>query len=81
VSTIEELLGRNSNGSSLETEVMTVGIRHADHVTTSTRKRWRQAAVSRLVFFFFRILFNVSSLFRLLKRNTNPKLHNDELYN
>jgi hypothetical protein len=32
VSTIEELLGRKSSGSDLETENTADGIRHADHV-------------------------------------------------
>jgi hypothetical protein len=32
VSTIEELLGRNSSGSGLKSENTVVGIRHADHV-------------------------------------------------
>jgi hypothetical protein len=39
VSTIEKLLGRNSSGSVLETENTAVGIRHADHVTPSIRKK------------------------------------------
>jgi hypothetical protein len=38
VNTIEELLGRNNNGSGLETENTAVGIRCADHATPSTRK-------------------------------------------
>jgi hypothetical protein len=38
MSTTEELLGRKSSGSGLETENTAVGIRHADHVATSTRK-------------------------------------------
>jgi hypothetical protein len=37
VSTIEELLGRKSSGSSLETENTAVEIRHADHVASSIR--------------------------------------------
>jgi hypothetical protein len=32
VSTIEELLGKNSSGSSLKNENTAVGIRYADHV-------------------------------------------------
>jgi hypothetical protein len=32
VSTTEEILGRKSSGSDLETENTAVGIRHADHV-------------------------------------------------
>jgi hypothetical protein len=36
MSTIEELLGRKSSGSGLETENMAVRIRHADHVTPSS---------------------------------------------
>jgi hypothetical protein len=39
VSTTEELLGRNSSGSGLESENMAVGIRHADHVEPSIRKK------------------------------------------
>jgi hypothetical protein len=35
VSTTEELLGRNSNGSSLKTENTAVGIRRADQATPS----------------------------------------------
>jgi hypothetical protein len=38
VSTVEELLGRKSSGSGLETENTAVGIRHADHVLPSIRK-------------------------------------------
>jgi hypothetical protein len=33
MSTTEELLERKSNGSGLETEIMAVGIRRADHAT------------------------------------------------
>jgi hypothetical protein len=33
VSTIEELLGRNSSGSGLETEITVAGIRRIDHTT------------------------------------------------
>jgi hypothetical protein len=40
VSKTEELLGRNSSGSGLETENTAVGIRHADHVAPSIRKSW-----------------------------------------
>jgi hypothetical protein len=40
VSTTEELLGRKSSGSCLETENTAVGIRHADHVAPSIRKIW-----------------------------------------
>jgi hypothetical protein len=32
---IEELLGRKSSGSGLETEITSVGIRYADHVAPS----------------------------------------------
>jgi hypothetical protein len=39
VSTIEKLLGRNSNGSGLENREYGVGIRHADHVAPSICKR------------------------------------------
>jgi hypothetical protein len=39
VSTTEELLGRNSSGSGLENRESTVGIRHADHVAPSIRKK------------------------------------------
>jgi hypothetical protein len=39
VSTIVELLGRKSSGSGLETENTAVGIRHADHVAPSIRKK------------------------------------------
>jgi hypothetical protein len=38
VSTFEELLGRKSSGSGLDTENTTVRICHADHVAPSTRK-------------------------------------------
>jgi hypothetical protein len=38
VSAIEELIGRNSKGSGLETDNTAVGIRHADHVALSVRK-------------------------------------------
>jgi hypothetical protein len=38
VSTVEELLGRKSSGSSLETENMAVGTRIADHVAPSISK-------------------------------------------
>jgi hypothetical protein len=53
VSTTEELLGRKSSGSCLQTENTAVGIRHADHVAPFIRKSWqslrRQAAVARSV--------------------------------
>jgi hypothetical protein len=39
MSTIEELIGRNSSGSSLETENMAEGIRCTDHDTV-VRKSW-----------------------------------------
>jgi hypothetical protein len=39
VSTTEEIFGRNSSGSGLEAENMAVGIRHADHVAPSIRKK------------------------------------------
>jgi hypothetical protein len=38
VSTIEELLGRKSSGSGLETENTAVGTRHSDHVAPSLPK-------------------------------------------
>jgi hypothetical protein len=38
VSTIEELLERQSSGSGLESR--DVGIRHADHVASSISKSW-----------------------------------------
>jgi hypothetical protein len=38
VSTIEELLERNSNGSGLENDNIAIGIPHADHVAPSVRK-------------------------------------------
>jgi hypothetical protein len=38
VGTTEELLGRKSSGSVLETENTDVGVRHADHVAPSIRK-------------------------------------------
>jgi hypothetical protein len=40
VSTIEELLERKSSSSGLESREYAVGIRHADHVAPSIRKRW-----------------------------------------
>jgi hypothetical protein len=40
VSTIEELLGRKSSGSCLEDRNYGLGIRHADYVAPSIRKRW-----------------------------------------
>jgi hypothetical protein len=40
VSITEELLGRNSSGSGIETENTAVGIRRADDLTHSIRKRW-----------------------------------------
>jgi hypothetical protein len=40
VSTIEELLGRDSSGSGLEVENTAVGIHYTDHVTPSIRKSW-----------------------------------------
>jgi hypothetical protein len=39
VSTTEELLERKSSGSGLESENTVVGIRHADHVVPSIRKK------------------------------------------
>jgi hypothetical protein len=55
VSTIEELLGRNSSGFGLETNNTAVGIRHSDHVAHSIHKCWhclrQQAAVIQLVWF------------------------------
>jgi hypothetical protein len=41
VSTAEELLGRKSSGSGLETENTVVGIRHADHVEPSILESWQ----------------------------------------
>jgi hypothetical protein len=38
MSTTEELLGRESSGSGVETENTAVRIRHADHVTPSIRR-------------------------------------------
>jgi hypothetical protein len=38
VSTIEELLGRNSSDFGRETENMAVGIRHTDHATLYPQK-------------------------------------------
>jgi hypothetical protein len=42
VSTTEELLGRKSKGSCLETEITAVGIRHADHLSPSICKSWHK---------------------------------------
>jgi hypothetical protein len=39
VSTTEELLGSKSRGSSLDIREYGLGIRHADHVTSSIRKK------------------------------------------
>jgi hypothetical protein len=39
VSTTEELLERKNSGSGLKNENTAVGIRHADHLTPSIRKR------------------------------------------
>jgi hypothetical protein len=39
VSATEELLGRNSSGSGLEIREYGLGIRHADHVAPSIRKK------------------------------------------
>jgi hypothetical protein len=53
VSTTEELLDRKVAAPVYKTENTTVGIRNADHVAPSIRKRWqllcRQAAVARSV--------------------------------
>jgi hypothetical protein len=53
VSTTEELIGRKSSGSGLESREYGRGIRHADHVAPSIRKNWqslrRQVAVARSV--------------------------------
>jgi hypothetical protein len=53
VSTTEELLDREVAASVYKTENTAVGIRHADHMSPSIRKRWqslrRQAAVARSV--------------------------------
>jgi hypothetical protein len=40
MSTTEELLNKKSSGSCLENREYGLGIRHADHVTTSIRKKW-----------------------------------------
>jgi hypothetical protein len=40
VSTIQELLGRKSSGSGLETENTAVGISHTDHMAPSISKDW-----------------------------------------
>jgi hypothetical protein len=40
VTRIEELLGRKSSGSGLQTEITSVEIRHADHVALSISKSW-----------------------------------------
>jgi hypothetical protein len=40
VNTIEELLGRKSSGSGLETENTSVEICYADHMASSIRKSW-----------------------------------------
>jgi hypothetical protein len=40
VSTTEELLGRKSSGSGLESQEYGVGIHCTDHVTSSIRKSW-----------------------------------------
>jgi hypothetical protein len=39
VSTTEELLGSNSSGSGIETENTALGIRHADHMAPSIRRK------------------------------------------
>jgi hypothetical protein len=39
VSATEELLGSNSSGSDLESREYVLGIRHADHVAPSIRKK------------------------------------------
>jgi hypothetical protein len=53
VSTAEQLLDRKVAAPVYKTENTAVGIRHADHVAPSIRKRWqslrRQAAVARSV--------------------------------
>jgi hypothetical protein len=53
VSTTEELLDRKVAAPVYKTENTAVGIRHADHIAPSIRKRWqllrRQAAVARSV--------------------------------
>jgi hypothetical protein len=53
VSTVEELLGRKSSCSDLETEDTDIGMCHADHVAPSILKCWHylhwQAAVSQSV--------------------------------
>jgi hypothetical protein len=43
VSTTEELLGRKSSGSGLESRDYILGMRHADHVAPSARKSWHPA--------------------------------------
>jgi hypothetical protein len=50
VSTTEELLGRESSGSGLETKNMAVGIRHSDHVAPSTSKVGINFVYKRLMF-------------------------------
>jgi hypothetical protein len=54
VGTTEELLDRKVADPVYKTENTAVGIRHADHVATSMRKRWQllggQAAVTRSVY-------------------------------
>jgi hypothetical protein len=40
MSTIEELLDRKVAAPVYKTEIMAVGIRHADHVAPSIRKSW-----------------------------------------
>jgi hypothetical protein len=42
VSTLEELLGRKSSGSGLESENTAIRIHHAEHVAPSTLKSWHQ---------------------------------------
>jgi hypothetical protein len=53
VSTTEELLDRKVAAPVYKTKNTAVGIRHADHVAPSIRKRWqsvrRQAEVARSV--------------------------------
>jgi hypothetical protein len=53
VSATEELLGRKSSGSGLESQEYGLEIRHAEHVASSILKSWhelrREAAVSRSV--------------------------------
>jgi hypothetical protein len=48
VRTIEDLLGRNCSGFGLENRRLRLGIRCADHVTSSIRKDGRSIGMVRL---------------------------------